>query len=394
MIENIPFLGNFYQYAKNLAEAEANQNQTLPDTNVSFGGEEEKTIIDKIGEGAQSLTDQAIINASRIGKAPVDYDAPFMTIGNQSTFMTEDGTTGTSDLGAMRRELLRQNKMTRDEANAARKTGDMILGTVAPAPEDGSTPAFITDPDDPSKKLRRLYSPITGGMLNQYGDLTAQDALMQAVNPATGKTYTEERLVQDLADDSFKTFQQFAASTPQTYARTQEDIAAKEAASKALQASIAQKDEARNLAQRARMLQMKPSELLAMETQAPAPAPQQSMYGAAQLIKALEGFPDAQAAIANQLGISTSTPSVEESTNLIVEPPKEPKLPMMPRPKPKASTDDSVSSLGYDPIPEGSDRANAIIKKAIERNPQASQESIIELLRRRGVIYSPQQTVR
>lgn len=106
MIENIPFLGNFYQYTKNLAEAEANQNQSLPDTEVSFGGEEEKTIIERIGETAQSLADQALIEASRIGKAPVDYDAPFMTVGNQSTFMTEDGKTGTSNLGAMQRELL------------------------------------------------------------------------------------------------------------------------------------------------------------------------------------------------------------------------------------------------------------------------------------------------
>ncbi len=390
MIENIPFLGNFYQYTKNLAEAEANQNQSLPDTEVSFGGEEEKTIIERIGETAQSLADQALIEASRIGKAPVDYDAPFMTVGNQSTFMTEDGKTGTSNLGAMQRELLRKNKMTRDEANAARKTGDMILGTVAPAPEDGSTPAFITDPDDPSKKLRRLYSPITGGMLNQYGDLTAQDALMQAVNPATGKTYAEERRVQDLADERFKTFQQFAASTPQTYARTQEDIAAKEAASQALQRSIAQKDADRALAKRARDLNMKPSELMAMETQATATAPQPSMYGASQLIKALDGFPEAQAAIVKQLGDLEIVPLGD---TLDVKPPKE-SITVAPRLKHQASTGGSVSSLGYDPALEGSDRANALIKKAIERNPQASKESIIDLLRRRGVIFSPQQTVR
>lgn len=391
MIQNIPFIGDAFQYAKNLEQSQANQNQSLPETSVSPTGEMEKSTIQKIGEGTQSLADQAIIAASRLGKSPIDFDAPFTTIGDQSFFTTEAGETGTSDLGAVQRELLRQSKMNPMEAREARGTGEFILGTVAPAPEvDGPLPQSIVDPDDPSKTLRRLYSPITGGLLDQYGDRTAQESLLSTVNPATGKLFVEEQRVQDIADDKFKAFQQFAAATPQTYARTQEDIAAKEAASQALQASIAQKDAARNLAQRARMLKLKPEELMAME--APAPAPQQSMYGAAQLIKALEGFPEAQAAVAKQFGVSNG----KEVSDMVARPPEEPLGTITPRPATttQTSTGGSVSVLGVDPVPEGSDRANAIIERAIERNPQASKESIIDLLRRRGVIFSPQQTVR
>lgn len=388
MIQNIPFIGDAFQYAKNLEQSQANQNQSLPDAEVSFGGEMEKPLIQRIGEGTQSIADQALINASRIGKSPVDYDAPFMTIGDQSTFMTEDGTTGTSNLGAMRRELLRQSKLTPDEAREARKTGEFILGTVAPAPEvDGPLPQSIVDPNDPSKRLRRLYSPITGGLLDQYGDRTAQESLLSTVNPATGKLFVEEQRVQDIADDKFKAFQQFAAATPQTYARTQEDIAAKEAASQALQESIAQKDAARNLAQRARMLKLKPEELMAME--APAPAPQQSMYGAAQLIKALEGFPEAQAAVAKQFGVSNG----KEVSDMVARPPEEPLGTITPRPKPPTPSV-STNALNISPAVEGSAQANSYIDRLVQANPASTRESIIDLLRKQGIIFSPQQTTR
>ena len=394
MIQNIPFIGDAFQYAKNLEQSQSNQNQSLPETKVSFGGEEEKKIIDKIGEGTQSLADQALIAATRLGKSPIDFDAPFTTIGDQSFFTTEAGETGTSNLDAVQRELLRQSEMTPEEAREARKTGEFILGTVAPAPEvDGPLPQSIVDPDDPSKRLRRLYSPITGGLLDQYGDRIAQESLLSTVNPATGKLFVEEQRVQDIADDKFKEFQQFAASTPQTYATTQEDIDAKKASSQALQESIAQKVADRNLAQRARTLDLKPEELMAME--APAPAPQQSMYGAAQLIKALEGFPEAQAAVAKQFGVPDGTSTADTITRTLeVKPPKEPDGIATPRLTNQPPGIDLVSSLGFDPAPEGSDRANAIIKKAIERNPQKSKESVIELLRKKGVIFSPQQTVR
>ena len=386
MIQNIPFIGDLFQYAKNLEQSQANQNQSLPNTDVTFGGEMEKPIIQRIGEGTQSIADQAIINASRIGKSPVDYDAPFLTSGDQTRFMTEEGTTGTSNSDALRRELLRRSKMTSDEAREARKTGEFILGTVAIAPEvDGALPQSIVDPDDPSKKLRRLYSPITGGMLDQYGDRTAQESLLSTVNPATGKLFVEEQRVQDIADDKFKAFQQFAASTPQTFARTQEDIAAKEAASRALQASIAQKDATRDLAQRARMLNLKPEELMAME----APAPQQSMYGAAQLIKALEGFPEAQTAVAKQFGVSNG----KEISDMVAKPPKEPEGTITPKPKPQASSV-NTSTLNISPAVEGSAQANSYIDRLVNTYPEATRESIIDLLRREGIIFTPQQTTR
>ena len=384
MIQNIPFIGDLFQYAKNLEQSQANQNQSLPNTDVTFGGEMEKPIIQRIGEGTQSIADQAIINASRIGKSPVDYDAPFLTSGDQTRFMTEEGTTGTSNSDALRRELLRRSKMTSDEAREARKTGEFILGTVAIAPEvDGALPQSIVDPDDPSKKLRRLYSPITGGMLDQYGDRTAQESLLSTVNPATGKLFVEEQRVQDIADDKFKAFQQFAASTPQTFARTQEDIAAKEAASRALQASIAQKDATRDLAQRARMLNLKPEELMAME----APAPQQSMYGAAQLIKALEGFPEAQTAVAKQFGVSA--PTTETSTPLVDATQVET--------APVTTSSQTTKTTNIPDVPPaaiGSPQANAYIDSMIEKNPEETRESIIDRLRREGIIFTPQKTTR
>jgi hypothetical protein len=279
------------------------------------------------------------------------------------------------------------------EAREARKTGEFILGTVAPAPEvDGPLPQSIVDPDDPSKKLRRLYSPITGGLLDQYGDRIAQESLLSTVNPATGKLFVEEQRVQDIADDKFKTFQQFAASTPQTYIRTQEDIAAKEAASRALQESIAQKSATRDLAQRARMLNVKPEELLAMET--PPPAPQQSMYGAAQLIKALEGYPEAQAAVARQFGVSNG----KAVSDMVARPPEEPLGTITPRPKPptqSVSTQSvSTDALNISPAVEGSAQANSYIDRLVQANPASTRDSIIDLLRRQGIIFSPQQTTR
>ena len=152
----------------------------LPQTEVDVAGEKEKSLLQRIGEEVQNISDALIIGKDRFLKSDVDYNAPFMTIGDKTFFTTEDGKTGVSESDAIQRQLLRQNKMTRGEATAARNTGDMILGTVAPAPKDGSTPAFITDPDDPSKKLRRLYSPITGEMLNQYGDVVNEK--IEAVN--------------------------------------------------------------------------------------------------------------------------------------------------------------------------------------------------------------------
>ena len=370
-----------------------NQNSNLPPIDVDITGEKEKGFLEGIGETAQSLADQAIIEASRLGKSNIDYDAPFAIIGDKSFFTTDEGKTGTSDLGAVQRELLRQSKMNPMEAREARKTGEFILGTVAPAPEvDGPLPQSIVDPDDPSKTLRRLYSPITGGLLDQYGDRTAQESLLSTVNPATGKLFVEEQRVQDVADDKFKTFQQFAASTPQTYATTQEDLDAKKASSRALQESIAQKDAARNLAQRARTLGMKPEELMVMET--PAPAPQQSMYGAAQLIKALEGFPEAQSAVAKQFGVPDSTPTADTKIrDLMARPPKEPEGTMTPRPKPQTQSV-GTSALNISPAAEGSAQANSYIDRLLQANPEATRDSIIDILRRQGIIFTPQQTTR
>jgi len=395
----------YSQYISSPNMEENVQNQILGlDTNSTsstsnpFGVEEQKDFGKKVIEKLVDFGRDIDILGDR-GFQTIDTEAPFMTIGDKSFFLTKEGKADTSDNPSVVQKLLDDNKMTSNEAREARKTGEFILGTVAPAPKvDGPLPQSIVDPDDPSKRLRRLYSPITGGLLDQYGDRIAQESLLSTVNPATGKLFVEEQRVQDIADDKFKAFQQFAASTPQTYARTQEDIAAKEAASRALQASIAQKDATRDLAQRARMLQMKPEELLAMET--PAPAPQQSMYGAAQLIKALEGYPEAQAAIVKQFGVpptptsKTSTPLVDtEIRDGMARPPEEPEGTITPRIKPQNQSV-STDALNISPAVEGSAQANSYIDRLLTKYPEVTRGSIIDLLRKQGIIFSPQQTTR
>ena len=46
------------------------------------------------------------------------------------------------------------------------------------------------------------------------------------------------------------------------------------------------------------------------------------------------------------------------------------------------------------PAAEGSPQADSYIDQMIEKNPEEDRESIIERLRREGIIFSPQQTVR
>lgn len=123
--------------------------------------------------------------------------------------------------------------------------------------------------------------------------------------------------------------------------------------------------------------------------EAPAPAPQQSMYGAAQLIKALEGFPEAQAAVAKQFGVSNG----KEVSDMVARPPEEPEGTITPRPKPQASSV-NTSTLNISPAVEGSAQADSYIDRLLEANPASTRESIIDLLRRQGIIFSPQQTTR
>ena len=87
------------------------------------------------------------------------------------------------------------------------------------------------------------------------------------------------------------------------------------------------------------------------------------------------------AQFAKQFGVSTSTPTVDTTQTTTA--------PTTTTPKAK-----KINIPDVPPAAEGSPQADSYIEQMIEKNPEEARESIIERLRRDGIIFSPQQTVR
>ena len=78
---------------------------------------------------------------------------------------------------------------------------------------------------------------------------------------------------------------------------------------------------------------------------------------------------------------------------MVARPPEEPLGTITPRPKPPTQSV-STDALNISPAVEGSAQANSYIDRLLQANPESTRESIIDLLRRQGIIFTPQQTTR